>query len=190
MSHKTVWALEIAGVTGTMISFVDLRYSPRSVDEKLFSRYTPTKGDFWVQYADGYESFSPRKAFLEGYTPVGQVTQADVERIARVCHEVNRAYCQAIGDNSQLTWADAPDWQRQSAITGVKHTLANPNSGPESSHESWLEEKRRDGWKYGPVKNPETKEHPCFVPYAELPVEQRAKDYLFQAVVRTVIEAA
>ena len=24
--------------------------------------------------------------------------------IARVCHEVNRAYCQALGDNSQVEW--------------------------------------------------------------------------------------
>ena len=29
------------------------------------------------------------------------------QEIARVCHEVNRAYCQAIGDNSQPTWEDA-----------------------------------------------------------------------------------
>lgn len=42
---------------------------------------------------------------------------------------------------------------------------------------------RAAGWKYGPVKDPERKEHPCFVPYDGLPPEQRAKDYLFRAVV-------
>jgi len=26
------------------------------------------------------------------------------ERIAKVCHEVNRAYCAGIGDNSQVPW--------------------------------------------------------------------------------------
>jgi hypothetical protein len=36
------------------------------------------------------------------------------------------------------------------------------------------------------VKNPDAKEHPCFVPYDELPAEQRTKDYLFQAVVRAL----
>ena len=30
------------------------------------------------------------------------------EQIARVCHEVNRAYCKALGDESQLPWVDAP----------------------------------------------------------------------------------
>lgn len=30
-------------------------------------------------------------------------------QIAQVCHEVNRAYCQALGDDSQPAWDDAPD---------------------------------------------------------------------------------
>lgn len=122
---------------------------------------------------------------LEGYLLRSKLAGA-VEHAARVCHEVNRAYCLAIGDTSQPAWTNAPDWQKQSAMTGVKFTLANPDAPPSASHDSWLEEKRRDGWKFGPVKNPEAKEHPCFVPYDELPVEQRAKDYLFQAVVRAL----
>lgn len=36
--------------------------------DKMFARYVPKPGDFFVRYEDGYESFSPRKAFLEGYT--------------------------------------------------------------------------------------------------------------------------
>ncbi len=108
------------------------------------------------------------------------------EEIARVCHEANRAYCVALGDNSQAPWDDAPGWQRESAINGVAFTLANPHAGPSASHESWLAEKKAAGWKYGPTKNPETKEHPCFVSYEELPREQRKKDALFQAVVRAL----
>lgn len=109
----------------------------------------------------------------------------DSTQIARMCHEVNRAYCAALGDYSQPAWEDAPDWQRASAIAGVTFTLANPDAPPSASHESWLAEKRESGWKYGPVKDPDAKEHPCFVPYDDLPPEQRAKDYLFQAVVRS-----
>ena len=108
------------------------------------------------------------------------------EQIAKVAHEVNRAYCFAIGDTSQVAWEDAPQWQRDSAINGVNFHLANPTAGPDHSHNEWLKEKREAGWKYGPVKNPETKEHPCFVPYDELPVEQKAKDYLFLGVVHAM----
>jgi hypothetical protein len=103
--------------------------------------------------------------------------------IARVCHIVNRGYCLALGDNSQPPWDAAPDWQKQSAVNGVKFHLAHPNASPSHSHESWLAEKKAAGWKYGPTKDPEKKEHPCFVPYRDLPVEQKAKDYLFKAVV-------
>jgi hypothetical protein len=106
--------------------------------------------------------------------------------IALVCHEANRAYCRTVGDTSQLPWNEAPDWQKESAVKGVKFALENPNAAPSDSHESWLAEKRATGWKYGPVKDAEKKEHPCFVPYEELPVDQRRKDRLFLAVVRAL----
>lgn len=108
------------------------------------------------------------------------------EQIAKVAHEVNRAYCEALGDSSQLAWDDAPEWQKSSAINGVNFHLANPDAGPDHSHNEWLREKRAAGWKYGPVKNAETKEHPCFVPYEKLPTEQKAKDYLFRALVHSL----
>lgn len=108
----------------------------------------------------------------------------DIDLIAELAHEVNRAYCAALGDTSQTPWAEAPEWQRSSAVNGVKFTLAHPEATPEMSHESWLAQKRAEGWKYGPVKDPAKKEHPCFCAYSELPEAQRAKDHLFQSVVR------
>lgn len=117
-----------------------------------------------------------------------------VESIARVCHEANRAYCVTIGDNSQPAWEDAPDWQKQSAVTGVQFHLTALQSGvkpsPSASHESWLAEKERDGWKFGTVKDAEKKEHPCFVPYEQLPVDQRLKDYIFSGIVESFHAAA
>jgi hypothetical protein len=109
-----------------------------------------------------------------------------VESIAQVAHEINKSYCSAVGDNSQPEWNEAPEWQKSSAINGVKFHLENPDASPSSSHDSWLKQKQEEGWKYGPEKNPETKEHPCFVEYSELPVEQKAKDYLFRQVVHSL----
>lgn len=107
-----------------------------------------------------------------------------VKQIAQIVHEANRAYCQTIGDDSQVPWAEAPEWQRESAINGVDGILTGAIMKPEQSHESWLAEKERTGWKYGPVKDAEKKEHPCFVAYSELPPEQQAKDAIFFAIVR------
>lgn len=115
-----------------------------------------------------------------------------VEQTARIAHEINRAYCESLGDMSQPKWEDAPDWQKQSAINGVvSHRIAIQEGNPlppSHSHENWLEEKRVLGWKHGPIKDPEKKEHPCFVPFDELPPEQKAKDYLFGAVVAALYE--
>ena len=108
-----------------------------------------------------------------------------LDHIARVAHEVNRAYCQALGDNSQPAWEDAPQWQRASARMGVDLHLMG-NFGPEASHISWMKQKAKEGWVYGPVKDPEAKQHPCMVPFEQLPREQQAKDYLFRSVVHAL----
>lgn len=106
--------------------------------------------------------------------------------IAMVCHAANRAYCQTLGDNSQPDWYEAPKWQIESAINGVEFHILNPAAGPAGSHENWLREKERDGWKYGLVKDPEKKEHPCFMPFHELPPEQQRKDVLFTSIVHAL----
>ena len=107
-----------------------------------------------------------------------------IEQTAKMCHEVNKAYCEAIGDHSQVSWNEAPEWQQDSAINGVMFHLNNPDAKPHDSHANWYKDKLADGWKYGPVKDVQKKEHPCMVPYEELPLEQRVKDHLFIAMVK------
>ena len=36
--------------------------------------------------------------------------ELNIEKIAKACHEVNRAYCLALGDTSQPAWEDAPQF--------------------------------------------------------------------------------
>ena len=117
------------------------------------------------------------------------LTELEVENIARICHEANRAYCLGLGDASQLPWAEAPEWQKQSARNGVRHRIDNQGrptryifNEDEASHNSWMEEKLRAGWTYGATKDPEKRRHPCLLPYASLPPEERRKDALFGAV--------
>lgn len=106
--------------------------------------------------------------------------------IAQVAHELNKAYCESIGDNSQPSWENAPEWQKSSAINGVQFHIDNPDAKPSHSHESWLKQKEDEGWKYGEVKDPSKKEHPCFVPYDQLPTEQKSKDFIFRQTVHSL----
>ena len=110
----------------------------------------------------------------------------EVEQIARAAHEINRAYCQALGDDSQPAWENAPYWHKESVRMGVRLHIEHPEVGPEASHESWMAQKAADGWVYGPKKRPHLKQHPCMVPFGELPREQQAKDYIFRAVVHAL----
>lgn len=106
---------------------------------------------------------------------------------AKAAHEMNKVYCEARGDFSQVPWDQAPEWQRDSAFKGVDGVFAG--NGPGASHESWLKEKTETGWKYGPVKDPEKKEHPCFVPFDQLSLEEQQKDVIFVATVRMMATA-
>jgi hypothetical protein len=67
--HKVVGALKIAKLEGNVLTPADPGYAPFIVD-KEFLRRNPEAGGYYVVYADGYKSFSPAKAFEEGYTRV------------------------------------------------------------------------------------------------------------------------
>ena len=110
-----------------------------------------------------------------------------VETIAQMCHETNRIYCISLGDYSQHEWNSAPEWQRISAISGVLAQRANPDMTPQMSHESWLEEKRKDGWVYGIQKNEGMKTHPCYVLYEKLSEDQKLKDTIFSGICKLLI---
>lgn len=109
-----------------------------------------------------------------------------IEDAARIAHEVNRAYVYATTNIQEPTWEDAPKWQKESAIAGIQmhwdRYAQKLTVHPWDSHEAWMKQKQEDGWKYGPIKDPAKKEHPCLLPYSELPADQQAKDYLFGAV--------
>ena len=108
------------------------------------------------------------------------------EKIAEVAYMINRAYCYALGGTSVPEWKDAAEWQKESALNGVQFHIENPNVTPSVLHENWLKDKAKDGWKYGKEKDVNKKTHPCFLPYEDLPAEQKAEDYLFKQIVKSL----
>src|SRR4051812_27077281 len=46
----------------------------------------------------------------------------------------------------------------------------------ENNHDHWALQRRADGWRYGPNRDDERKEHPGLVPYAELSDAEKAYD--------------
>lgn len=208
-SHKKVWALKIERIERHDSGSAHLHFAPIDGFERrafepievplyFMTKHDPQPGGYFVVYEDGYTSFSPAGPFEAGYTREDgePVLQRDapapagdglltVAMAARICHELIVVYCEAIGDYSQKQWPFAPDWQKESAINQVKLHM-HDDHGPEASHNAWMAEKVADGWVYGEGKDPDSKTHPCIVPFDQLPVEQQIKDVLFSQTVRAL----
>ena len=43
-------------------------------------------------------------------------------------------------------------------------------------HEIWAKTRMEQGWTYGEVRNDNLKQHPCLIPYEDLPEEEREYD--------------
>ncbi len=76
-SHKKVWALEIAAIEikedkSAVIAPVDKKYEVFTTKPGWAERFEGSEEDkgYWVQYEDGFTSWSPTKAFLDGYTKI------------------------------------------------------------------------------------------------------------------------
>lgn len=54
----------------------------------------------------------------------------------------------------------------------------------ENAHEIWAERRMRDGWRYGPVRNDDRREHPSLIPYDQLDESEKEYD---RAMVRGAI---
>lgn len=46
----------------------------------------------------------------------------------------------------------------------------------ENVHEVWAETRMGQGWTYGAERDDSKKEHPCLVPYSDLPEEEKEYD--------------
>ncbi len=111
-----------------------------------------------------------------------------IEALAKILHEANRAYCESIGDDTQLLWEATRDNIRASTIDNVLYVMKNPDVAPSAIHYNWVILKAADGWVFGEIKDAVRKTHPCMVAYSDLPEEQRAKDDLFQGIVLALMD--
>lgn len=83
--HKEVWALKIAAITlktdrdpygidpfsyGAVITPADDGYAPLEVTAEYMIKHNPQVGGYYVQYQDGYKSYSPAETFEAGYTRI------------------------------------------------------------------------------------------------------------------------
>ncbi len=67
--HKEVGALKILGISlDGELAFGTGSF--KQMPREWLDKHNPEVGGYYVVYDDGYESFSPAKAFEEGYTRI------------------------------------------------------------------------------------------------------------------------
>jgi hypothetical protein len=66
--------------------------------------------------------------------------------------------------------ADTSGVEVPPGIAALSESLAR------NTHENWAAQRLADGWRHGPVRDDARKEHPCLVPYDELPEAEREYD--------------
>lgn len=107
-----------------------------------------------------------------------------IEAIARVCHAANQPVKALCGEEPAKPWDEASEMMKNSVRDGVRKAIEGVP--PEESHENWIRYKEAEGWVHGDTIDEDAKTHPCLVPYAELPPEQRLKDQVFTAIVQAM----
>ena len=53
-----------------------------------------------------------------------------------------------------------------------------------NAHDRWARRRIAEGWRYGPQRNDRRREHPCLVPYPDLPESE--KEYDREAALETL----
>lgn len=63
-----------------------------------------------------------------------------------------------------------------SSIVLSKELLDLRETIAENVHENWAATRLHEGWTWGPARNDTLKQHPCLIPYNELPEEEKEYD--------------
>lgn len=127
-SHKQVWALKIGKIIfhaagedeakngAATISPVDQGFAPFSVDRDWVDRNKPKdgssmEGGYYVQYKDGYKSYSPAAAFEDGYVVAGE--KVIVYKIQTPSEDPKQSVIEKSGDVYHFTLRDLEVNQQQ-----------------------------------------------------------------------------
>lgn len=112
-----------------------------------------------------------RKSWLSGHCGEGQVPH----RLAQAGQAVNH-----------LELSQECDWRTMLSYTPRPIDTSTTTLAPELSalterlaehaHDIWAQQRLTDGWKHGPKRDDSAKEHPCLVPYAQLPETEKQYD--------------
>ncbi len=114
------------------------------------------------------------------------ISPEQVDRIAQVAHAAIRAHQVAHGQKPHPEWTDAEEWMRESSRDAVRAALEDPTPG--AQHTRWMEERKAQGWTYGPERDDQKKHNPNMIDYEELSLFEKQKDMIIIALAQALAE--
>ena len=109
-----------------------------------------------------------------------------LEAIARVIHAAIRTWSTAHGQPDMPDWDVAPQWMKDSTFASIQFVLEHPDADAGAQHVQWMNQRRAQGWTYGPVRDEARKTHPMLVPFDQLPIMEQKIDELVSAIGRAL----
>lgn len=110
-----------------------------------------------------------------------------VSNIALLAHAALNALAHILTGSDLIDWEAAAEDAKARLIAGIQMILDDPQATPEQQHEKWLAARQAEGWKHGKERDADKKISPLILPYAELPTDQKARDYVLFALVRSAM---
>jgi len=108
-----------------------------------------------------------------------------LEDIARLVVNTNADYSLALGEQAVTYWDATSPEVRASIIRGIISALRYDPT-PAQNHQNFIDDRTKEGWTYGPEKNAEAKTHPDMIPFEQLPADQKAKNFIFLSLVKSL----
>ena len=110
-------------------------------------------------------------ATVEDLEPVLNTHQRKIVGVAKVVHEATRAFNETLGDFTYGPWSTTPPWYQRILVECITFLLTK-NMDVNQLHIYWSGKMVENGWKYGLLMNPKTKEHPNIKNFKELAFEE------------------
>jgi hypothetical protein len=99
------------------------------------------------------------------------------EQMAGEVHEAIRGLqIIHLDPTASAIWALSHPQLQLVSLRGVRRVRATPGITAREHHEGWVDDMAELGWRYGPVRDPDLREHPNLVPYGQLRPEEQHKD--------------
>lgn len=125
-SHKIVQAFQIAQINhapdgGAALSPADTKLASVQVNADWVKKHNPQVGGFYVIYGDGYASYSPEQAFIDGYSllPDYQVRIiAERDELKKKLNALDSFIA------SSRAFADLPAFEQEDLRTQYTHMVA------------------------------------------------------------------